>query len=794
MTPAPLPLDEAARLAALKRYEILDTTAEMDFDDLTALAAQICGTPIALVSLVDVGRQWFKSRVGLDASETPRALSFCAHAILDDAVMEVPDALEDKRFCDNPLVSGAPDIRFYAGAPLTTPDGHHVGTLCVIDRVPRILTPEQRVALERLGRQVVQQMNLRLATRVAQEESIFQQAILSNAASAIIATTTEGIITHFNPTAEKMLGYRAEEMVGKLTPGVFHDGAEVVARAGELSRELGREIAPGFEVFVAKARAGESETREWTYVRKDGSRFPVLLSVSAIRDDAGRLTGFLGIARDITERKQSEAEIDRFFTLSLDMLCIAHTDGYFKRISPAFMETLGWSMEEMLARPFMDFIHPDDVPATQREVEKLAAGHTTLHFENRYHCKDGSWTTISWRCVPQPDGTLYASGRDITESRQAENDLRETTERLTLSYQVSEIGEWELNLATGEAQRSLRYDEIFGHAALLEEWSYEIFLACVHPEDRERVDGAFQSAVASGKDWDFECRILWPDGSGHWIWARGRTFLAPDGKPARIIGTVADITARKLAEEKIRHLNEELVRHAAQLETSNKELESFSYSVSHDLRAPLRALDGFSRIVLRDYASQLDEDGKRMLGVIRGESQRMGRLIDDLLAFSRLGRQQIERVPIDMGALAKEVFDELLAMDRTRKVTLTLHELPAVRGSAPMIRQVWVNLIGNAIKFTNGREFGEVEIGTQAGDGGAVVFFVKDNGAGFDMQYAGKLFGVFQRLHSQQEFPGTGVGLALVQRIVQRHGGRIWAEAELDKGAAFFFTIPNPTL
>ena len=196
-------------------------------------------------------------------------------------------------------------------------------------------------------------------------------------------------------------------------------------------------------------------------------------------------------------------------------------------------------------------------------------------------------------------------------------------------------------------------------------------------------------------------------------------------------------------------------------------------------------------MLTEDCAERLDDDGRRMLGVIRSESQQMARLIDDLLAFSRLGRQTLEPQEIDMHGLARVVFDELAALEPGRELRLALAPLPPVRGSEAMLRQVWVNLLSNALKFTSGCAVAQIEIGTRDDADGGVVYFVKDNGAGFDMRYADKLFGVFQRLHTQEEFTGTGVGLALVQRIVARHGGRIWAEAEVGRGAAFFFTIPK---
>jgi light-regulated signal transduction histidine kinase (bacteriophytochrome) len=270
------------------------------------------------------------------------------------------------------------------------------------------------------------------------------------------------------------------------------------------------------------------------------------------------------------------------------------------------------------------------------------------------------------------------------------------------------------------------------------------------------------------------------------------------GNVVTFCGFVTDITARKHAEQEIQHLNQDLelrVRdRTAQLEAANRELEAFSYSVSHDLRAPLRHIDGFTRMLERHASSTLDEQGRRYLNTISDSARSMGRLIDDLLAFSRTGRAALKVVPVDQDALVADVITEGNFNQQDRAVEWEVEPLPRVHADPLLLRLVWRNLVGNAVKYSSRTAQPRIEIGHQPPAApGELVMYVRDNGVGFDMRYATKLFGVFQRLHSQKEFEGTGIGLAHVRRIVTRHGGRVWAEGQPGVGATFYFSLPtNP--
>jgi len=439
---------------------------------------------------------------------------------------------------------------------------------------------------------------------------------------------------------------------------------------------------------------------EELFPRADGTTNWICWDVRPWRQADGAIGGIIIFSEDITKRKLAEekirnlnveleqrvaqrtAELDRFFTLSLDMLCIAGADGYFKRISPAFTMTLGWSVEEILAQPFLELVHPDDHVTTLREVERqVVASEKVLQFENRYRHKDGSWRVLSWNSVPQPGGVMYAVARDVTAS--------------------------------------------------------------------------------------------------------------------------------KRQEEEVRQLNNQLLQQTTALQVANKELEAFSYSVSHDLRAPLRHVMGFVNLLQQDAGPLLSGKNSKHLTTISQSAKRMGDLIDDLLDFSRVGRAEMQKANINLDELVRQTLGDFEAETKARNIVWEIHPLPAVWADRALLRLVLVNLISNAVKFTGHRNEAKIEIGEMKvehpASGAAshttpsappdarpaTVIFVRDNGAGFDPKYVHKLFGVFQRLHNQSEFEGTGIGLANVQRIIHRHGGRVWAEGVVDGGANFFFSIPK---
>jgi len=270
----------------------------------------------------------------------------------------------------------------------------------------------------------------------------------------------------------------------------------------------------------------------------------------------------------------------------------------------------------------------------------------------------------------------------------------------------------------------------------------------------------------------------------------------PDAKTQRILLVIDDVTERSQGEAMLRTRHKELERRVAEctadLAAANKELDTFAYSVAHDLRAPLRTIDGFSQILLDDYGQALDLEAKRVLNLVRESAAQMSELINALLAFSRLSRQPLNLQTVDLTALARTAFEDTRPAHGHRRVELAIADLPPARGDPVLLRQVFANLLDNALKFTRPREVAVIAVGCQ-GRGGAPVYFVRDNGVAFDMQYASKLFAMFQRLHRTDEFEGIGAGLAIAQRILGRHGGRIWAEARLNEGATFLFTIAPGT-
>ncbi|RJR41591.1 MAG: PAS domain S-box protein [Desulfobacteraceae bacterium] len=511
---------------------------------------------------------------------------------------------------------------------------------------------------------------------------------------------------------------------------------------------------------------------------------------------------------DIVERKhaeeakeQAERRYRSIFENAAEGIFQTTPGGRYLVVNPALARIHGYETPEELMSNVSDircqhYVNPEDRSRFQKAIEKHGFVNGFLAEEYR---RDGSkvWVSINARAVRAQDGRiLYYEGtvEDITDRKRVEEILRTNEQRYRMAQAISHVGNWEYNLQTTHFWGSDEAKRIYGFDPEQDSFSTEEVENCI-PE-RERVHQALIDLIEAGKPYSLEFEIR-PRNSSEPRIITSVAELQRDaqGDPLLVVGVIQDVTKRKGAEEEIRRLNQELEQRVrdrtAQLEAANKELEAFAYSVSHDLRAPLRHVDGFIELLRRTLGPGVDDKSRYYMELISGAAQRMGTLIDDLLSFSRMGRVEMSKVPVDLAVLAQEVIRELEPDAEGRGIRWRVADLPTVSGDRAMLRVVLFNLISNALKFTRLRPCAEIEIGSMLSESNETVVFVRDNGAGFDMEYADKLFGVFQRLHGADEFEGVGIGLANVRRIVRRHGGKTWAEGRVNQGATIFFSLPR---
>jgi len=668
---------------------------------------------------------------------------------------------------------------------------------------------------------------LKQAEEALLKAGALQNAIFNSANFSSIATDAKGIIQIFNVGAEHMLGYTAAEVMNKITPADISDPQEVIARAAALSLELGTPIAAGFEALVFKASRGIEDIYQLTYVRKDGSRFPAVVSVTALRDARQAIIGYLLIGTDNTARKQAEEALLKAGALqnaifnSANFSSIA-TDakGIIQIFNVGAEHMLGYTAAEV-----MNKITPADISDPQEVIARAAAlslelgtpitpGFEALVFKASrgiediyqltYVRKDGSRfpAVVSVTALRDAQKVIIGYlliGTDNTARKQADDalqkkevQLKAIIENLVEGVIVSDLnGEWMLS--------NHAVQELYGHAGLIESprqlgefvdtfeiWGIE---GTVLPQD----EWPLARILRGEKLRSVQVRIRRANSDWQRVFSYSGTLVQDaDGQPMMAVVTMSDITESTRVADVIHQLNTDLerrvVERTAQLQTANQELEAFCYSVSHDLRAPLRTLDGFSQALLEDYAEKLDAQGRNYLGRIRAGSQRMGQLIDDLLNLSRLSRDEMCREEVNLSKMAHEVADETRATAPQRDAEFVIAEGLTAETDPRLLRIVLTNLFGNAWKFTAKQPHTRIEFGS-TGENGGKEYFMRDNGAGFDQAYSSKLFGAFQRLHAAKDFPGTGIGLATVQRIIQRQGGRVWAEGKVEQGATFHFTL-----
>lgn len=543
-----------------------------------------------------------------------------------------------------------------------------------------------------------------------------------------------------------------------------------------------------WQAFEELKATGRFNPYEKELIRPDGTRWWGLFSGARLNENEA-----VEFVLDITERKLAENALREseekfratFEQAAVGMGRVSFHDAKWIDVNTAFCRMLGYSVEEFRATPWPRITHPDDVDLDLIPFRKMAAGELDSYsVEKRFIHKEGHyvWARLTLSLVRDQQGRPdyeIAIIENISERKQAQEALRESEERFRALVMAGSSAVFRASPDWSEMRQLTGRGFVSDTVKPTRNWLNDY----IPPTDQSRVIEAIKEAMRIKRVYEIEHRVYQIDGSIGWALSRAVPLLDENGNIYEWFGSANDVTERKRAEEALQRRTEELA-------AANRDLESFTYSVSHDLRNPLRTIGGFTQFLEEDYSEKLDEEGRDFLRRIDGGVRKMQALIDDMLSLSRISRQEMYRKDIDLSATLREYIEELRRGEPGRTVEVVVQDNVHVDADPRLIHLALENLLRNAWKFTAKRETARIEFGTELRNG-VTVYFVRDNGAGFDTQFAKQIFEPFRRVHGEKEFGGTGVGLSIVQRVIARHGGEVWAEGEVGKGAAFYFTIPR---